>query len=92
MRFLTVRQIKYWLDTILIPAWKDVPVGYECNSKTWDNVMDYMPKAPKSTLMKRVYITHTFIDVCDDLPDGFHPIFADNNKTPKGRKNCKRKT
>lgn len=68
-------EIKYWLDLMLIPIWKEKPIGYECNQQTWDNMPNFLPKRKMKYELSSSFFTPTFIVVREGVPDGFHPVY-----------------
>jgi hypothetical protein len=74
---ISIRKLKYLLDLMFIPAWQEeFPTGYECNKKTWDGIDKIIPRSrvlydptPFEELPK------PFVNINEDLPDGFHPIY-----------------
>lgn len=55
-----------------------IPVGYECNQKTWDEFKRKYPPAPRKPLIFgeiRSGLGEVYIFVREGLPDGFHPVY-----------------
>jgi hypothetical protein len=87
----SIRRLKYLLDLMCIPAWQtDLPTGYECNQKSWDNIQKIIPRgriAPDPSPFNK--LTKPFINIVDGLVDGFHPVYIP--ETPKQMRKKKRK-
>jgi hypothetical protein len=87
MSMRSFRNIKHSLDAMFIPVWKDTPVGYECNPKTWDEV-DKILGSRRMTyfhIPTSAYLAKSFIHVRDDVADGFHPVYEFPDKNTVGK-------
>lgn len=60
----------------LVSVLNQIPIGYECNQQTWNNLVQAFPPAPKIFGEQRSSLGDIFIHVNAECADGFHPIYA----------------